>query len=176
LSYKTDRSALHDPAIQLGARSFLPVDWAQIPRLSKQGDIRFRARPRDDRQGLTIPIRGPANGIWALLLVTSNENDAEWAAGRPERTTDLVHVGQYVHQRACELHAPDAPIDLNAITRRESEALERAAEGKTAEDIAILMRISAETVKAHLDSARYKLGALTRAHAVAKAIRAGLVH
>jgi DNA-binding CsgD family transcriptional regulator len=37
------------------------------------------------------------------------------------------------------------------------------------------MRISAETVKAHLDSARYKLQALNRVHAVTKAIRAGLI-
>ena len=37
------------------------------------------------------------------------------------------------------------------------------------------MKISSETVKAHLDSARYKLGALNRGHAVAKAIRHGLI-
>ena len=37
------------------------------------------------------------------------------------------------------------------------------------------MRISLETVKAHLDSARDKLQALNRIHAVAKALRAGLI-
>ncbi|WOJ91629.1 LuxR C-terminal-related transcriptional regulator (plasmid) [Methylocapsa polymorpha] len=128
-----------------------------------------------DPQGLTIPIRGPINGVWALLLVTSTETEVEWAARLPERMRDLVHIAYYVHQRAFEPHARESPVDLDAITKRESEALEWTAEGKTVEDIAILMRISPETVKAHLDSARYKLGALTRVHAVAKAIRAGLV-
>jgi DNA-binding CsgD family transcriptional regulator len=88
---------------------------------------------------------------------------------------DLVHVAHYVHQRAYELHAEDAPIDLNTITKRELETLEWSAEGKSIADIAILMRISSETVKAHLDSARFKLQALNRVHAVSKAIRAGLI-
>lgn len=177
-AYKTERRALNDPIIQMGARSLLPMDWARIPRRSKDGEIRIGDGKQawGDRQGLTIPVRGPTNSVWALFLATSKESDAEWAARRHERMKDLVHVANYVHQRAYELHAEEAPVDLNAITKRETEALEWAAEGKTIEDIAILMRISAETVKAHLDSARFKLGALTRVHAVTKAIRAGLVH
>ncbi len=42
-------------------------------------------------------------------------------------------------------------------------------------EVAALMHISQETVKAHLDSARDKLHALNRVHAVAKALRAGLI-
>jgi DNA-binding CsgD family transcriptional regulator len=127
------------------------------------------------RQGLTIPVRGPTNGLWALFTVTSDESDADWSSRRHELMRDLVHVAHYVHQRAYELHAEDAPIDLNAITKREIEALEWSAEGKSISDIAILMRISSETVKAHLDSARFKLQALNRVHAVSKAIRGGLI-
>jgi DNA-binding CsgD family transcriptional regulator len=63
----------------------------------------------------------------------------------------------------------------HAITKREIEALEWAGEGKKPMEIASLMRISLEAVKAHLDSARYKLRALNRPHAVAKALRAGLI-
>ncbi|WOJ88952.1 autoinducer binding domain-containing protein [Methylocapsa polymorpha] len=173
-AYRTTRRALNDPIIQIGARSMLPIDWARIRRRSK--DENLRIGDEGDRQGLIIPVRGPTNGVWALFLVKSKETDAEWTARRQERTTDLVHVANYVHQRACEMHGEAPPAELNAITKREIEALEWAAEGKTVEDIAILMRISAETVKAHLDSARYKLGALTRIHAVTKAIRSGLVH
>lgn len=54
---------------------------------------------------------------------------------------------------------------------RDVEALEWAAEGHTIADIARHMRISPETVKGHLDSARYKLQALNKVHAVSKAIR-----
>ncbi len=84
-------------------------------------------------------------------------------------------VGHFMHQKAYELHTSGEFVDLNAITRRETEALAWTAEGKSIADIATLMRISSETVKAHLDSARFKLGALNRVHAVAKAIRHGII-
>jgi LuxR family quorum-sensing system transcriptional regulator SinR len=163
--------AIFEPAFSHGARSLLPVDWARLPVRERKG-----ARRGDrQRQGLTIPVRGPANGVWALFGVTSDESDIEWAERRHELVKDLVHVAHYVHQRAYNLHAKDAPIDLSAITRREIEALEWSAEGKTPAEIATEMRISLETVKAHLDSARYKLQALNRVHTVTKAIRAGLI-
>jgi DNA-binding CsgD family transcriptional regulator len=175
--YRAQGYAPVDPVINIGARSVLPVDWARLPRIDKKVQRLF-GEAKDagvGQQGLTIPVRGPTNGLWALFIATSNESDASWSGRRFELMKDLVHVAHYVHQRAYELHAEDVPVDLNAITKREVEALEWSAEGKSLADIAILMRISAETVKAHLDSARFKLQALNRVHAVTKAIRAGLI-
>jgi len=176
--YRTQRYASIDPVIKIGIRSVLPLDWARLPRRDKKVRRLF-GEARDagvGRQGVTIPVRGPTNGLWALFVATSNESDSEWGARRFELMRDLVLVAYYAHQRAYELHAREAPLDLNAITRREMEALEWAAEGKSVEDAALLMRISAVTVRAHLDSARHKLQALTRVQAIAKAIRAGLIH
>ena len=162
---------IFEPAFSHGVRALLPIDWAKLPpREGKNGG--FGQRPR---QGLTIPVRGPTNSIWALFGATSDESDPDWAERRHELMKDLVHVAHYAHQRAYDLHAKDAPIDLNAITKREIEALESSAEGKNLAEIAIAMRISLDTVKAHLDSARFKLQALNRVHAVTKAIRAGLI-
>ena len=156
----------------------LPVDWARLPRVDKKVQRLFGEAKEAGvgQQGLTIPVRGPANGLWALFSVTSNESDPAWSGRRYELMRDLVHVAHYVHHRAYNLHVEEVQVDLNAITKREIEALKWSAEGKNVEDIAILMRISAETVKAHLDSARYKLQALNRVHAVTKALRAGLIH
>ena len=162
---------IFESAFSHGARALLPTDWTKLPtRTGKNGGSVQRPR-----QGLTIPVRGPTNSIWALFGATSDESDAEWAERRHALMKDLVHVAHYAHQRAYDLHAKDAPIDLNAITRREIEALEWSAEGKDIAEIAVAMRISIDTVKAHLDSARYKLQALNRVHAVTKAIRAGLI-
>jgi LuxR family quorum-sensing system transcriptional regulator SinR len=166
-----------DPVVNVGARSLLPVDWSRLPRIDKKVQRMF-GEAKDagvGTQGLTIPIRGPTNGLWALFIATSNESDHDWQSRRFELIKDLVHVAYYVHQRAFEVHVEETPVDLNAITKREIEALEWSAEGKSVADIAILMRISVETVKAHLDSARFKLQALNRTHAVTKAIRAGLI-
>jgi DNA-binding CsgD family transcriptional regulator len=175
--YRSEGYVSVDPVNNVGARSVLPLDWSRLPRTDKKV-LRMFGEAKDagvGHQGLTIPVRGPKNGLWALFSVTSDESDVEWSSRRYDLMRDLVHVANYVHQRAYELHTEEAPIDLNAITKREVEALEWSAEGKSLADIAILMRISAETVKAHLDSARYKLQALNRVHAVTKAIRAGLI-
>jgi LuxR family quorum-sensing system transcriptional regulator SinR len=175
--YKAQSYAAIDPVINVGARSLLPVDWARLPRGGKKVQRMF-GEAKDagvGHQGLTIPVRGPVNGLWALFIATSSEADPSWSSRRYDLMRDLVHIAHFVHQRAYHLHVEDVQVDLNAITKREIEALKWSAEGKNIEDIAILMRISAETVKAHLDSARFKLQALNRVHAVTKALRAGLI-
>ncbi len=175
--YRAERYVSIDPVYQVGARSLAPVDWSRLPRTNKKVRRLFD-ESRDagvGRQGLTIPVRGPTSGAWGLFTVTSDETDAGWSARRHDLIRDLVHIAHYVHQRAYEMHVNDEPIDLNAITKREIEALEWAAEGHTIEDIARHMRIASATAKGHLDSARYKLQALNKVHAVTKAIRAGLI-
>ena len=66
-------------------------------------------------------------------------------------------------------------VDLNVVSKREIEVVEGSAEGSTIEEIAVAMRISATTVRGYLESARFKLGAINRVHAVTKAIRSGLI-
>jgi DNA-binding CsgD family transcriptional regulator len=175
--YKSNRYEMIDPVIKLGSRSLLPLDWAKLPRKNPRVQKLF-GESQDfgvGKQGITVPLRGPVNGIWGLFTATSDDTDGEWKQRHYELLRDLVHIAYYIHQRAYEMHIKNENIDLNTITRRESEALSWSAEGKSIEDISVLMAISAETVKAHLDSARHKLGALNRVHAVAKAIRAGLI-
>jgi LuxR family quorum-sensing system transcriptional regulator SinR len=92
--YKAQRYTSIDPVINVGARSLLPVDWARLPR----GDEKVRrlfGEAKDagvGHQGLTIPVRGPTNGLWALFIATSCESDIEWAGRRYELVRDLVHV------------------------------------------------------------------------------------
>lgn len=168
---------LIDPVVHVGARSLLPVDWSGLkgdnPKVIKLFDESREAGV--GYQGITVPIRGSENGVWGLFSVTSNEKDTEWRVRRRQFIGDLVLIANFVHQKAYELNASRECVDLNAITRRETEALAWTSEGKTVADVAVLMNISEETVKAHLDSARFKLGALNRVHSVAKAIRHGII-
>lgn len=167
-----------DPVVKACTRSVAPFDWRGLPREDKKVRRLFgEAREAGiGRQGLGIPLRGPVNGIWALLVATSDEPDEEWGERRVGLVRDLVHVAHYVHQRAFQLHhAGEDVVDLKSLTPREIEALQWSADGARLKAIAIAMRISVETVRAHLESARYKLQALNRAHAVTKALRAGLI-
>jgi DNA-binding NarL/FixJ family response regulator len=61
------------------------------------------------------------------------------------------------------------------LSPRESEVLRQVAAGQTNKSIALKLGISEHTVKFHLGSAMAKLGAASRAEAVAVAIRRGLI-
>src|SRR6185503_12810034 len=62
-----------------------------------------------------------------------------------------------------------------SLTPREAEVLRQVAAGQTNKSIALKLGISEHTVKFHLGSAMTKLGAASRAEAVATAIRRGLI-
>jgi DNA-binding CsgD family transcriptional regulator len=61
------------------------------------------------------------------------------------------------------------------LSPREAEVLQHVAGGQTNKAIALRLGISEHTVKFHLGSAMTKLGAGSRAEAVATAIRRGLI-
>lgn len=63
----------------------------------------------------------------------------------------------------------------DVLTRREVEVLAQLAKGKTARQIAEILGITKRTVDAHLQSAYLKLGASNGTHAVAIALRDGII-
>lgn len=66
-------------------------------------------------------------------------------------------------------------VQKPSLTEREIECLKWSAEGKTYEDIGMLLGISARTVRFFLENARHKLGSLNTTHAVANAMLLGLI-
>ena len=61
------------------------------------------------------------------------------------------------------------------LTRREGEVLELLAEGLNNREIGAGLYLSEETVKSHVKTLLEKLHARSRAHAVALALRGGLI-
>ena len=62
--------------------------------------------------------------------------------------------------------APDS--GATALTRRERDVMAYVAEGKTDWEIGVILSLSETTARFHADNARRKLGAVNRAHAVAR--------
>lgn len=78
-------------------------------------------------------------------------------------------VGQLLHRRCSSLHA------RGRMTARKYDCLSWAAEGKTDWEISVILGISKPTVTKHIMSVRQKLGAVTKAHAVAIALREKII-
>lgn len=68
-----------------------------------------------------------------------------------------------------------ARTEIDRLSARETEVLCWAMEGKTNWEISVILSLSERTVKFHIRNAMTKLKASTRAHAVAVAIRRGLI-
>jgi len=68
-----------------------------------------------------------------------------------------------------------APPRRDPLTRRERDALALVAEGKSDWEISVILGISEATARFHVDNARKKLGAVTRAQAVARLVNQRLI-
>lgn len=73
------------------------------------------------------------------------------------------------------LVAAQKGAERRALTRREREVLRLLADGNSNDAIGSELRISAQTVRTHIQKAMAKLGAATRIQAVATALRESLI-
>ncbi len=165
-----------DPTIRRLTTDATPFLWSEIEPLYREdpdarrvmdeaGDFRLR-------QGFTVP------------LVTLDGRVAGFSFGAerldlsPELRGMLHLIASYVFGRSLVLsHVADEgggrpPVRL---TPREREALQWAAAGKSEWEIGTLMAISEHGAEKHLRSVHRKLGAGSRTHAVAEALRRGLI-
>ena len=93
------------------------------------------------------------------------------------RAIRLVSGGAtYVDPALAGLVAGSDAVDrLPKLTKREREVLRLIADGSRNEQVAVTLHISPLTVRTHVRKAMEKLGADTRTHAVARALRESLI-
>jgi DNA-binding CsgD family transcriptional regulator len=115
---------------------------------------------------ISFPENSPrskgALGLTADIGLTHDDVDRIWEKDGPE----ILAICNMAHLKMTCLPFQSA---RRALTDRQREALEWVADGKTTQDIAILMGVSAAAVEKHLKLARDALDVETTAHAVAKA-------
>jgi DNA-binding CsgD family transcriptional regulator len=165
-----------DPVILGCFQRFHPVDWRRLDWSSKAVKA-FR----DDaiahgvgNQGFSIPIRGP-NGQFALFTLSHQTTDADWSAFTREHQRELILIAHFFNQKALELEKNRMPEPLRGLSPREIDALTFLAMGYARGQVADMLEISEHTLRAYIESARFKLGAANTTHAVVRALAEGLI-
>ncbi|BCW88456.1 HTH-type quorum sensing-dependent transcriptional regulator RpaR [Alphaproteobacteria bacterium SO-S41] len=169
----TSKVMAHSPIITAVRVQTRPFSWRSVREgagLSAEGVAAFReAADFGWIDGLVVPIHVKGGRPGAVSMATQ-ERDVDISAHAERR---LASIGYLAFQRCEELDAP--PTDSVALTGRELECFRWVAMGKTDYEIGMILGISKETVKFHLERGRGRLNAATRAHGIAKLALAGLL-
>jgi len=166
-----------DPVVEEGARAFMPFKWSELD----WGTRRRREFAEDadghgvGTAGLTVPIRGPG-GQHALFSLATSRSDASWDRQMREHLSDLHNIAHHLHQATLRVEGVLPDGIKTSLSVRERDVLQLAAEGLRTDEIADKLSIAERTVRVYLDTARHKLGASNRTHAVAKALSLGLIY
>lgn len=165
-----------DPVISGCFQRSHPLDWKRLDWSSKPAKaFRLDAIAHGvGNQGYSIPVRGP-NGQFALLSVSHTCDDDVWAAFTIEHQRDLLLIAHFLNQKALEFEKNRVPEPVRTLSPREVDALTFLAMGYGRGQVAEMLSISEHTLRAYIESARFKLGASNTIHAVAKALAEGQI-
>jgi DNA-binding CsgD family transcriptional regulator len=165
-----------DPVVHAGRKNFLPVDWSEVDRESREAQDFFAQADRFEvgRHGVTLPIRAAA-GERALLTITSNRNVRQWQRLRTGYIREFQNLAYYIHDRACTLSGYRQVDDGQNLSAREFQCLELIAQGFVPKRVGEQLGVTDVAVRLHLRSACYKLKCATTHQAIAKLVNRELI-
>ena len=154
--------------------SWIPAAMAAGELLPHEVDAVHQNREMGIVAGITVAFpryharTKAALGLMADVGLTHEQVDDIWARERSQ----ILAVAHMMH--LCLLQYP-IMTTLHRLTQRQREALEWVADGKTTQDVALLMGVSPAMVEKHLRLAREALDVDTTAQAVARAVALNLL-
>jgi LuxR family transcriptional activator of conjugal transfer of Ti plasmids len=169
--YLRQRYERIDPVIVEALATPEPFEWGhEFPskHLSKpQCALLDEAAQFGIRCGFTVPIHDPRGPI-AAVTFAADERRATFQRCIEQHRHVLQLMAMYFHAHARRRVTPNRVVDGVALSPRELECLEWAAQGKSAWEIGSILNISRRTAAFHLDNAKTKFGVRTICQAVAR--------
>ncbi|HEY8521049.1 MAG TPA: LuxR family transcriptional regulator [Gammaproteobacteria bacterium] len=166
-----------DPVVRHCIRYHEPYCWDRLRENADEKVLAFAdaAASHGLVGGISIGIHGHAgdDGIFSVAArrVVVTDSDEALAA-----IPYLTAILPYIHACVSRLTSfQEAGVDKPRLSERELECLLWSAEGKTAEEIGIILSISTATVTFHLKNVIEKLGVTNRNQAIAKATLLGII-
>jgi DNA-binding CsgD family transcriptional regulator len=165
-----------DPVVQGVKNRFTGVNWKGLDwsRPASRAFLRESVDAGVGNQGFTLPIWGP-QGELAVMTLNHRANDAQWASFIKANMRDMLLVSHLVHQEGKRIHAEGLAATLPELAPRERDVLLLLSTGRSRGAVADALKISENTLRAYVDSARHKLGALNTTHAIALALTRGVI-
>ncbi len=152
-----------DPIVRWAMASGTPITWADLAKRLDPNDpgreLFLVAAQHGYKEGFALPVRSQAGHI-GLLSVAGDRG-----ALSGEEQTVLQVLGTAAMNRAETLAGDNAAArPVPSLTKRERECVALLVHGMGERAIASKLGISAVTARFHLDNARLKMRASSRAH------------
>lgn len=159
-----------DTRIIIARNQIAPFRWSEANNLSSfiSNDIM-----KETFDGVTIPVHGPHH-FFGVFHYTYNHQKKKIDSWLKYIQPFLVFLAQRIVKALHKLIFQSS-IVFPALTNRQRTCLAWAADGKTTEEIALILNIAASTVNKHLDSAADILNASNRTQSITKAVDRKLI-
>lgn len=165
----------HAPMLKWSLENEGAESWSHIAQMMKSDVMTPEERKVfefNQRRGITVgytisfaSVSARSKGAISLAA-TRGQSQEEVEAAWAQHGNDILLMNNIAHLKISTLPYT-AP--KRGLTRRQREALEWVGDGKTMQDIAVLMGLTTPTVEKHLRLARAALNVDTTAQAVLKA-------
>jgi DNA-binding CsgD family transcriptional regulator len=120
--------------------------------------------------GIAVPCHGTDGHIGVVSLAFERLGELSHSERRA-----IEYAALLAHQRLRDLKPPTHFRPIKSLTSRERDCLGFVANGKTDWEISAILSISQATVHSHIENAKRKLDARSRAQAVARVVYLGLI-
>jgi len=119
--------------------------------------------------GLATPCHGPSGYVGVISLAFERLRDVA-----PDDQCAIQMASLVLHNRMRDCSS-QVGVDAPRLTPRERDCLGFVADGKSDWDISVMLGVSHTTIISHVQNAKRKLGAATRAQAIAQCYNMGLL-
>ncbi|MHC8368665.1 helix-turn-helix transcriptional regulator [Pseudomonas sp. ZT5P21] len=173
-TYELKNLSSIDPVVAHCHQSMLPILWSQ-ELFHKAPSLWEALETQGLQHGLSQSLHDEENGLCSILSLARSHCPIT-ALELYENLGFSVFMCRHLH----ELVAQSLPKHLTKpspphLSPREIKVLELAAVGKTADESARILNLSARTIHFHIQSAIEKLGVNNKISAIITAIKAGLL-
>ena len=160
-----------DPTIAHVRTSSAAMIWGkEVPASKNARKVMSEARAFGLKKGITVP-QGSLDGLTIGISFAGEHMDTS----NPLATTKLTTISSYAVASILRVQRNGLNERPVVLSDREKEVLYWVAEGKTGFEISIIMNRSTGTIEKHFRTLLEKLGTKNRAHAVAEALRRGII-